>query len=70
MTLDENRTAMQCLIDTTTGAKPNCLNCTKKNLCDDFTKVIMKHKYTEKKKPAAEIQQDILRDNTKKYPAF
>ena len=70
MTLDEIRTAMQCLIDTTVGAKPNCFSCAKKRLCDDFTGVIMKHKDTEKKKTAAEIQQDLLRDTTKKYPAF
>ena len=70
MTLDEIRTAMQCLIDTTTGARPNCFSCAKKCLCDDFTRVIMKHKYTEKKKPAAEKQRDLLRDTAKKYPAF
>ena len=70
MTLDEIRTAMQCLLDTTAGAKPNCFSCAKKCLCDDFTWVIMKHRDTEKKKSNTDWKQEELIEKIKKYPAF
>ncbi len=70
MTLDEIRTAMQCLIDTRDVERPSCYTRKARKLYDDLTMVMMKHKNTEKKKPAAETQQDLLRDKTKKYTAF
>ena len=70
MTLDEITIGMKCLAGVIMGTKSECMLCYKKPLCDDFTRVILRHKDTEKKKTAAEIQLDLLRDTTKKYPAF
>jgi hypothetical protein len=56
---------MQCLIDTTIGARPNCLTCSHKPLCDDFTRVIFRHKDPEKKKPWAEKQADLLKPESR-----
>ena len=65
MTLDEIRIAMQCLIDTTAGASPDCFKCAKKHLCDDFVMVMMRHKDTEKKKINTEMQQSLLKSESR-----
>ena len=65
MTLDEIRTAMQCLIDTTVGKRAECFTCKAKELCDNFTMVIMRHKTPEKKKSNAELQQELLKPESR-----
>lgn len=69
MTLDKIRTAMACLIETTLGRRPNCLNCNEKKFCDDITYVILKHKTKEKEKINTEQQEELLKPPSR-YKAF
>ena len=65
MTLDEIREAMSCYAGLIKNGKPACFDCNKKDFCDDITRVILRHKDPEKKKPAAEKQQDLIKPESR-----
>ncbi len=67
LTLDEIRGAMKCLADTTTGNTPGCFTCRNKPLCDDLTRVVFRHKTTEKPMTNAEKQQELWKPTSRYY---